>query len=108
MISFIQSIRASIAHGNALHHWAKFEKLGALVEIQKAVNLESNNNHLPKHLIVKGEFEDIVGRHEESLESFLRAQTMMQKNQTYWNKPENQHYKRRLCEGLPSTLCTFN
>ncbi len=89
MFKFINSLRASSAHMNAINHWARSNKADAWGAICKAVELETNIKYLVKHLVFKGEIEHEIGRIEDSNKSLNRAKELINKNPKYWEKSSN-------------------
>jgi len=91
---------ASIAHMNAINHWNKFNRADALGQIYRAIKLETKEYLLPKHLLLKGEIEWALGRHQESFSSLKEAEELVEKYSDYWSKPSNKICKNRLNEAL--------
>ena len=100
MLKFINSIRASSAHMNAMKLWSGYNRADALAEIYKAVRLETNSNLLVKHLVFKGEIEQVLGKSKDSIESLTKAKELISKDKIYWEKSSNLDVKRRLDEAL--------
>lgn len=72
----------------------------ALINIRKAVELESTTNKIPMYLELQGHIESSIGKKESALTSFRRAIKIIKDNPSLFTIDESEELEQRLNEAI--------